>query len=169
MRSQIEIKEKIEQLSRGSDPTRMQRKTLIHKLTWENAYPFLDKKSRDDPEIKIYWQKKSCLEKEFLIKELAEQADYTYSLMADKDLVKIMVSVQIMFVQIWLLGPSRDNFLRIFMPEIRTMHLDCARSLMKKLCEEFGFNHKLYTMRYLKESNGIILPRRIENDKYDNR
>ena len=159
MRSQAEIEDKIKQLSKGADPTKMQRKTLIHKLKWTNAYPHLDKKLRDDPETKLYWEKKCCLEKDYLIKELAEQVDYTYSLIADRDMVKIMVSVQIIFVQIWLLGPSRDHFLRIFMPEVQGMHRDAGRSAMKKLCEEFGFNHKLYVRRYLNETeSGIILP-----------
>jgi hypothetical protein len=151
MRSQQEILEKIEQIEKSKcDPTGMQRKALIHKLTWSNAQPFLTKK---DPETEDYWRVHSCIEKIYLMKQMEEQSDYTYMLIADKDLSKIFVSMQILMILVWLLGPRKDKFLRIFVPEMMKIQNDFGRHAMKEFCEEFGLRHDLFCLRYLNETD----------------
>ncbi|QGH73062.1 MAG: hypothetical protein [Siphoviridae sp. ctCJE6] len=159
MRTQEEILKKIREIKlSGVDPTRMQQKVLIHKLTWENAQPFLREDSRDSVNLKVEWPKRAGLDREILMDEIADQADYTYMLIADQDFIGVMTSLQILMVQIWLLGARGEKFLHIFVPEMMRCRADFGRMTMRKLCEEFGFNWKLYERRYLKKSGGIILP-----------
>lgn len=157
MRSQLEILEKIKQIEISRvDPTGLQKTTLTHKLSWDNAKPFVKPEKYND-ETKVEWQKHNHLEKKFLLSEMAEQVDYTYMLMAGKEWQKVIASLQVIMIIIWLM--QKEHYLGIFIPEMLKSEQDHGRTALRKLCEEFGFNWKLYEMRYLRETEGgIIIP-----------
>lgn len=159
MRSQQEILNHIKKIqSSGVDPSGLQQKVLIHKLSWENALPFLGKK---DAETQQYWLQHCLMDREVLVKEIEEQVDYTFMLMANKDLKGIFISLQIIMVKIWLLGHWKEQFLSHYVPEVFSFAKDYGRSIMKMVCEEFGFDINTYYMRYLGTTeSGLIIPGR---------
>lgn len=157
MRSQSEILKKLEQIEKsGVDPTKLQRRTLIHKLYWEHAVKYLPEKQQT-AEWKEKWKQWSSLDKAGIAKELDEQIDYTYMLIADKDKRGMVGSLQVIMIYVWLMGPGKDRFLKLLIPEILNSHQDCGRSAMRKLCEEYGYRWDLYEMRYLKEGSALMI------------
>lgn len=146
MRTQEEILKMIQQLNdTGCDPSRVQQKTLFHKLEWKNAVKWIHPQARTS-ELRKRFESMNSLAEIDLRREMVERIDQLFMMLADGDVMKVYIHLQMILVYLWLLN---EEALFIWL-HTRLGWTNCNwRAVGRYLAEELGINWKVLELRYV--------------------
>ena len=154
MRTQPEILSMIDMIHRsGTDPVKVQVKTLFRKLEWKHAQRFIVPEKRTE-EQKAKHESMNSLDEQQLEKEMAERIEQLFEFVSDaqesgqqEDLMRCHIHLQMILVYLWLMGKKRDDLFRWLFRRMSWENMN-HRAVARHLAEEFEVNWHLMELRY---------------------
>lgn len=148
MRTQTEILDMIQKIRKSkADPSMVQQKTLFHKLEWKNAVQFIEPPARTQANRQKF-ESMNSMDAARLREELVERIDQLFMFLADNDLVKIHIHLQMILVYLWLIGPEKQDLFRWLHERLGWPNMNW-RKVGRHLADELGINWKILEMRYV--------------------
>lgn len=149
MRSQKEILEKIEELTRhNNDPMGVQRKHLIRKLEWNNALPWINPKRHNDDEFKRKWKDTSRNDEKYILNEMYQFMFGAYGAWLEHEPVECLVMCQYLIIYIWLLGKKHETFLAYIIHIFTNMENNMGRMVFDEICKNYGWRRVVFMREF---------------------
>jgi DNA-directed RNA polymerase subunit F len=146
LRTQDEILKMIRLLREsGTDPTNVQQKTLFHKLEWKTAVEWVHPSKRTQ-EYRQKFETMNKTDAASLTEELIDRVDQLFMFLADGDVMKVHVHLQMIMVYLWLL---RKDDLFSYLHGRLSWHNMNWRAVGRHLADELGINWRTLELRYI--------------------